>query len=137
MCEFLKKLFGGATPTLERPSPKIRITPDQADLIIRAVKLIPGMEDCYIAAIEPSNSMEPTIDDGLYVVLDSSIEAKELIVGDIIWYETSTFSAIHRIIEIGTDPEWWCRCRGDNNSARDPGKVRAADIKGVWRATLD
>ena len=124
-------------PTVERPSPKIRITSEQADALIKLIKTVPGYENCFIAAIASTNSLDPTIDDGMYVVLDFKVEVEDLIVGDIIWYETPTFKAIHRIIKIGSDPEWWCLCKGDNNSIKDPVIVRGQDIKGIWRATLN
>ncbi len=136
MWELLKRFFGIISPTLERPSPKIRITPEQADQIIRAIQKIPGMEDCYIAAIAPSNSMEPAIDDGMYVIQQPR-PYTDVIVGDIIWFEHPEFRAIHRIIEIGQDPEWFCKTKGDNNGVADNIKIRAEHIKGVWRMTLN
>jgi len=125
-------------PTIERPSPKIRITPEQADSIIKALKLIPGYESCFIAAIAPTNSLDPTIDDGMYVVLDPTIPHPDLRSGDIIWFERPDYKAIHRITKLGIDNEgWWCITKGDNNSVADPDKVRVQHIKGVWRATLN
>jgi signal peptidase I len=137
LSDFLKMLFPPKyEPTLERPSPKIRITEAQARAILAAITLIPGYENCSLAAIDVTNSMEPGIDDGMYAVLDP-LSYTDLIVGDIIYYESPEFRAIHRIVEIGADPDWYCRTKGDNNSLPDPVKVKPEHIKGVWRATLN
>lgn len=138
MRKFLLSIIDAFFPqnTEERPSPKIRITPEKADTLIRLFKSVPGYESCYVAAISPTNSMEPGIDDGMYVILDP-LPHTDLIVGDIIYYEMPEFRAIHRIIEIGADPEWYCICKGDNNGIKDSAKVRAYGIKGVWRATIN
>ncbi len=130
------KVFFAYRPTIERASPKIRITPEQADAIIRFVKTIPGLEDCFVAGLQPSNSEDPIFDEGMYVVLQPRPHT-DLIVGDIIWFEHPDFTAIHRIIEIGNDGDWYCKTKGDNNSVSDPVKVRAGHIKGTWRMTLD
>ena len=129
MCWFIKK-------TVERPSPKIRITPEMADKVIRAIQFIPGYDLCYVAAVAPTNSMEPVIDDGMYVIIQL-VNYHDLIVGDIIWYEHPEFKAIHRIIKILNDGSWYCICKGDNNSSKDPVRVRPEHIRGVWRMTLD
>ena len=121
-------------PTIERPSPKIRIRADQVH-IWNDTLTVTGLTNCFIAAIAPTNSMEPDIDDGMYVVLDPRPHT-DLQIGDIIWFEAPTFRAIHRIIEIHEDDGWYCRTQGDNNDRSDPVKVRPWEIKGVWRATI-
>lgn len=132
------KLFGKKeTATLERPSPKIRITAGQVK-IENGTLTVTGLGNCFIAAIAPTNSMEPVIDDGMLVVLDPDVPVEDIIVGDIIWYKLPTFEAIHRVIEIDKDEVgWYAKCQGDNNYYLDPVLVRAADVKGVWVATLD
>ncbi len=122
--------------TEEKSSPKIRITPQDADMIIRFLQATAPFDNCFIAAIAPTNSMEPGIDDGMYVVLQP-VPHTDLICGDIIWFETPTYRAIHRIIEIGEDSDgWYAITKGDNNSRPDA-RIRPQHIKGVWRATLD
>ena len=139
MCDFLRKLFGGSSPTIERPSPKIRITPQLADDIIKAVQKIPGMENCFIAGIAPTNSMEPTLDDGMYIILQP-VQFTDLIAGDIIMYETPYFNqgnpVLHRIIEIGFDTERYATAKGDNNAVADNVKISTDQVKGVWRITI-
>jgi hypothetical protein len=126
------------SPTVERPSPKIRINQSQLHIYDDGVLTVEGLKGCYLAAIEPKNSMEPGIDDGMYVVLDPTIPYIDLIMGDIIYYEAPSYRAIHRIISIGNDNMgWYCETKGDNNSRKDGIKVRPEYIKGVWRATLN
>lgn len=138
MRQFLQSILDALwpQPTVERPSPKIRITPEQADELIQALRIIGGYEKCFIAALAPTNSMEPTLDDGMYAILDIRPH-DELIPGDIIWYQTLDYQAIHRIVRIGHDGDWYCECKGDNNQYEDDIRVRAENVRGVWRATLD
>ena len=131
---WLDFLFG---KTVERPSPKIRINRDNGTLI-GGILTITGLEGCYLAAIAPTNSMEPGIDDGMLVILDGSIPYTDMIVGDIIYFENSLGGIIHRIDAIKSDNlGWYCETKGDNNSRKDGIKVRPEYIKGVWRATLN
>ncbi len=135
MC-WLTDLFKSKA-TIERPSPKIRIKPEPVH-IAGGTLTVTGLSGCFIAAIAPTNSLDPCIDDGMLVVLDPNVNVTDLICGDIIWYETPNYQAIHRIIEIGNDESgWWALCRGDNNPRDDGIKVRSHEIRGVWRATLD
>ena len=139
MRKLLLAIIDGLFPakTEERPSAKIRITPQLADDIIKFVKTLPGMADCYVAALKPSNSMEPAIDDGMYMVMQP-VPHTDLIEGDIIWYVSPTYKAIHRIIEIGEDDiGWYALTKGDNNGRPDGVKVRPEYINGTWRATLN
>ena len=139
MRKFLLSIVDALFPaqTEERPSPKIRITAEQADQIIKAIQKIPGMEDCFIAGIAPTNSMEPTLDDGQYVVLQPR-DYTDLITGDIIMFEHPGFNnglpVLHRIIEIS---QGYCQTKGDNNAYKDPVKIGPEHYKAVWRATLD
>jgi len=132
------KLFHPDPPGLERPSPKIRIRPEQVR-IENGTLTVTGLGRCFIAAIAPTNSMEPGIDDGMYVVLDPDVPPEDIIPGDIIWFETPAFKAIHRVMEVGEDASgWYCQCQGDNNSSiPDPVLARKEDIRGVWRSTLN
>ena len=147
LAELLRAIADSMSPaaTLEMASPKIRI--DRCISIIGddGVLTVTGLKGCYLAALEPSNSMEPGIDDGMYVVLDTTIPHTDLIVGDIIYYEVilyndsgPTYKAIHRIITIGNDKQgWFATTRGDNNSRDDGIKVRPTHYKSVWRATIN
>ena len=137
MFRWLWNALFGNKETIERPSPKIRIRPEQVK-IENGTLTVTGLVDCFIAAIAPSNSMESLIDDGMFVLLDRSVPASEIIAGDILWFKSPTFEAIHRVIEIGADEQgWWAKSKGDNNAYADPGVIRKSDVQGVWRATLN
>lgn len=98
---------------------------------------VTGLPHCIIVAIAPTNSMEPVIDDGMFVVVDTGIPYGDLIPGDIIWFEAPGFAAIHRIIKVGQDKAgWYCETRGDNNGRADGVKVRPIYIKGVYRGQI-
>lgn len=140
MCKWLADLFK-AKATVERPSPKVRIKPEQVSFVV-ANLIVNYNQDCYVAAIAPTNSMDPVIDDGMFVVLDRSIPHTDLIPGDIIYYERQVGNpptAIHRITEVGEEDsgEWYCKTKGDNNNLPDEGLIRKEEIKGVWRATIN
>ena len=123
--------------TLERASPKVRIKPEQVQFVVSNL-IVNYSDQCYVAAIAPTNSMDPVIDDGMFVVLDRSVKAVDLAAGDIIYFKRPDFEAIHRVMEIGSDGTgWYCRTRGDNNPGLDPGLSRAEHILGVWRATIN
>ena len=132
-------------PGMERASPKIRITIEQARELINVINTVPGYENCFLAGVGRTNSMEPGLDDGMYMVLDP-LPASKTIVGDNIWYKHPDWhggpgedGVIHRIVEIGTDVAgWYCRACGDNNTAIiDPVIIRAEHVTGVWRMTLN
>lgn len=136
MSNWLSDLFN--KPTREKPSPKIRIRQDQVHINTDGVLTVTGLKGCYLAALEPSNSMVPGMDDGMFVVLDPLIPFYSLVVGDAIYFETPGFRAIHRIVEKGVDKDGeFLYTKGDNNSRGDGVKVREHQIKGVWRATLN
>jgi len=140
LADILRGIADSIAPkqTLELPSPRIRINEAQARKIGELIKTVPGFENCILAAIAPSNSMEPSIDDGMHVILDPSIPHTGLVNGDIIYYEAPGFKAIHRIKLIGLDSDGWhCICQGDNNGYPDPVIVRPEHIRGTWRMTLN
>lgn len=123
--------------TLEKPSPKVRIKPGEVSFVVSNL-IVRYSDKCYVAAIARTNSMDPVIDDGMFVVLDKGVPLSDLVPGDIIYYKSPMFEAIHRIKTIGENGQgWYATTRGDNNSADDPGLVRKEDILGVWRATIN
>ncbi len=121
--------------TAELPSPKIRIRPDQVHIVNGTLE-VTGLDNCFIAAIDVTNSMEPFIDDGMFVILDPIVPHTDIIPGDIIWYSAPSFSAIHRVVRVGNDGTWFCNCRGDNNEFEDGINIRAEDIRGVFRGLI-
>ena len=136
---WLSNLFRKPAPLIEMPSPKIRINQSQLYIDTNGVLTVTGLKGCYLAALEPSNSMEPGIDDGMYVVLDPTIPYTDLIVGDSVYYVTPAYRAIHRITKISNDNRgWFATTKGDNpNSLPDGIRVRPKHIRGVWRITIN
>ena len=104
--DWLSRLGG----TYERPSPKIRIKPEQVTKLPDGTIQIKGFDpDSIIVHIAPSNSMEPVIDDEMLVIEEPVRDVTDLIVGDIIYYDVGKTRAIHRIIKIGQDGQgWYC-----------------------------
>ena len=51
--------------------------------------------------------------------------------GDIISYETSQGTIIHRVVELGYDGDWYAITKGDNNQQNDPEKVRFSQVKKI------
>ncbi len=98
----------------------------------------------WIPPIPDTNSMDPVFDYGhSNILIDGQDEADHRImleflkVGDIAVYDNeSGQSIIHRIVEIGYDPQRFFRFKGDNNGSKDPGKIRDSQIKWLYVATI-
>ena len=146
MC-WLSKLFTG---TIERPSPSDWLP--EADVKAWADTLpwnklnvqLGKKPKIWVPMIPDTNSMDGVFDIGNNNILiagankaDHALIVNALIVGDIAVYRTASIYAIHRIVEIGQDKQGkFYRFKGDNNSVKDPGKVRENEIEWVSIGTI-
>ena len=144
MC-WLGKLFGQSG--IERPSPsnivkEENITVDGNKIIISLENLaipLTKTPKVWIPMIPDTNSMDGVFDAGNNNMLisgtcpeDQQLLVSALVVGDVAVYKTETMYAIHRIIEMGEDKEGrYFHFKGDNNSGKDPDKVRDNQIQWV------
>ena len=98
----------------------------------------------WVPMIPDTNSMDGVFDYGHNNILiagsnddDHQALVAHLVVGDIAVYRTSSIYAIHRIIEIGDDAAGrYYRFKGDNNSTKDPEKIRESQIEWVSIGTI-
>lgn len=81
-----------------------------------------------------TNSMDPFLDANSNGIEIRPESAEQIHVGDIISYKSGYADGIliHRVIEKGVDDKgFYFKVKGDNNSLRDPGKIRFSQIEGV------
>tara|TARA_Y100000034_G_scaffold107716_1_gene137535 strand:+ start:3149 stop:3604 length:456 start_codon:yes stop_codon:yes gene_type:complete len=129
---FSNKQFLGGT---ELSSPSDWIKEEQIKVFKDKVILdIPG---ATWARFTNTNSMDPFIDETSNAIEVKPASAKSINVGDVISYQTSYGILIHRVIEKNYDQDGiYFLVKGDNNTLRDPFKVRFEDIKGVVVAVV-
>ena len=100
-------------------------------------KVILEVQNPLWAAFTNTNSMDPFIDETAHAIEISPADGNAINVGDVISYQTSYGVLIHRVIEKGEDNQGlYYIVKGDNNSLRDPFKVRFSDVKGVVVAVI-
>ncbi len=91
------------------------------------------------ASFTDTHSMDPVLNKD-----SNSIEIKpksetDIKVGDIISYKSDYVDGliIHRVLQTGEDSNgWYAVVKGDNNPAKDPGKIRFNQINGVVVAVV-
>lgn len=121
----------------ELPSPCDRITEDQ--IYVYQDKIIIEFADAEWATFTDTNSMDPVIDAGANAIEYVPKTWDEICVGDIVSYESKYASGvlIHRVVEMGHDNNgWYAIMKGDNNSYRDPGRIRFDQIRRVVVAII-
>ena len=152
MC-WLSKLFG--VSGTERPSPSDIVPLDSITVITKPVGVLVNLAKLNVSLNKPpkiwippipdTNSMDGAFDIGnnnILIAGANEIDQQRLVnfmqVGDIAVYrippdfsQTAKIYAIHRIVEIGKDSEGkYFRFKGDNNTVKDPYKVRDSEI--LW-----
>ncbi len=84
-----------------------------------------------------TNSMDPFIDESANAIEILPDDPDMISIGDVISYQTIGGIVIHRVIDKGYDNKGiFYTVKGDNNSFKDPFKVRYEDIKGVVVAVI-
>lgn len=89
------------------------------------------------AAFTDTNSMDPFLDETANAIEIKPKNPEQIKAGDVISYQSSYGLVIHRVIEKGEDEEGvYYLVKGDNNSFKDPFKVRFEEVKGVVVAII-
>ncbi len=119
----------------ERNSPSNWVKQEQIKVFQDKVLLdIPGVSWTTFA---DTNSMDPFLDadaNALEILPDNP---DDINVGDVISYRASSGVVIHRVTKKGYDDEGlYYTVKGDNNTLRDPYKVRYEDVEGVLVAII-
>ena len=126
-----KQLLGGN----ELHSPSDWVKEDQIKVFND--KVILNIEDAIWARFTNTNSMDPFIDETSNAIEIKPDNAEQINVGDVISYKTAYGTLIHRVIEKNQDEAGiYYLVKGDNNTLRDPFKVRFEDVKGVVVAVV-
>ncbi|MBT4804997.1 hypothetical protein HON71_02400 [Candidatus Woesearchaeota archaeon] len=100
-------------------------------------KITLDIEDASWATFTNTNSMDPFIDENSHAIEILPDDATQINVGDVISYQSSYGTIIHRVTERGEDKEGiYFLVKGDNNKFQDPFKVRFDDVKGVVVAVV-
>ncbi len=113
----------------ERLSPYDWVKEDQ--IKVYSDKIVLEIPDAKWAKFSDTNSMDPVFDseaNALQIVPKNNADVHT---GDIISYETSQGTIIHRVVELGYDGDWYAVTKGDNNQQNDPDKVRFSQVKKI------
>lgn len=116
----------------ERASPS-NIVPEE-DIHVYKDRIVIEIDNAVWARFADSNSMDPVLDKGANAIQIVPTSLDQIKVGDIISFKSNYQSGIiiHRVVEQGADKDgWYVITKGDNNTYRDPEKVRFEDIKKV------
>lgn len=116
--------------SLDLNSPSDIIKEDQ--IYVFKDKIVINIKNATLASYADTNSMDPLLDigaNGIEIIPESE---DQINVGDVVAYE-SKFSKgliVHRVFEKNQDENGtYFRLKGDNNSFKDPEKVRFSQIE--------
>lgn len=121
----------------EIASPMDRIREDQ--IIVTDERIVINLKGAEWASFTDTNSMDPVIDAGAHAIEIVPTSEDQIIVGDIVAYESEYASGviIHRVVHKAEDEKGtYFVLKGDNNPVSDPGKVRFEQIKRVVVAII-
>ena len=128
----LEMPFNGS-PELMSPHDRIK----ESQIFVYDDRVVLQMKDASLAEYANTNSMDPLLGDmsnGLEVMPESE---DDIYVGDVIVYETDIGLIVHRVVEIGSDEDGkYFILKGDNNTSKDPYKVRFDQIRYVLVGVL-
>ena len=113
-------------------SPSDWIAEEQVKITSEEIRIRVG--NVSWAKFTDTNSMDPVIDDGMNSLEIKPLSADKIKVGDIISYHARFTDGIvvHRVVGVKEDEKGlYYVCKGDNNDAIDPQKVRFSEINGV------
>ena len=124
-------IFGGKE--LQSPSDWVK----EEQIKVYDDKIILDVQNAIWASFTNTNSMDPFLDETANAIEICPKDANAINVGDVISFQTSYGVVIHRVIDKGEDNKGiYYIVKGDNNTIRDPFKVRFEDVKGVVVAVI-
>ena len=123
---------------VEQSSPSDWIKEEQ--IYVYGHKIVLDVANATWSRFTDTNSMDPFLDETSNAIQVLPQDPELIEVGDVISYRvghTSSDVFIHRVIEKGVDDKGvYYIVKGDNNSLRDPFKVRYGDVHGVVVAII-
>lgn len=123
--------------TDQRASPNDWIKENQ--ILVYNNQVILNLKNAEWSKFTDTHSMEPVLSSRANAIQIRPKSADEIVVGDIISYESEYAEGIiiHRVIEKGIDDKGtYFIAKGDNNPSPDPGKIRFHQIKRVLVAIV-
>jgi len=127
------KVFLFSSPELHSPSNWIK----EEQIKVYDDKVILDILNPSWAGFTNTNSMDPFIDETSNAIEIMPQDPNSVNVGDVISYQTKYGVVIHRVIDKNEDEDGiYYIVKGDNNSIRDPVKVRFNDLRGVVVAVI-
>ncbi|GIU69920.1 MAG: hypothetical protein KatS3mg002_1156 [Candidatus Woesearchaeota archaeon] len=123
--------------TDEKPSPNDWIKENQ--ILVYSNQVIFDIKNAEWSKFTDTHSMEPVISSRANAIQIKPKSPDDIIVGDIISYESEYTDGIiiHRVIEKNIDEKGvYFIAKGDNNPQPDPGKIRFNQIKRVLVAIV-
>lgn len=119
----------------ERSSPGDWIKEEQ--IKVYDSRIILEIENANWSQFTNTNSMDPFLDEDANAIEIVPKDPSDIQQGDIISYHTVFGVLIHRVIKVGEDDDGiYYLVQGDNNSFRDPFKIRFEDVEGVLVAII-
>ena len=128
--------------TLTLSSSPERISPanwvPEGDIHVYNDRVVLEISNPEWAGFTNTNSMDPVLDDTSHAIEIVPKSSDDVHIGDIASYQNSNGeSIIHRVIGKGQDGEGvFYIFKGDNNPARDPGKIRFSQIQRIVVAVI-
>ena len=127
-----KIIDNSSKAVIDLASPYSRIGKDEVNVL--GDKVIISIKNPLWAAFTDTKSMDPVIDSSTKSIQVEPVSYREVHVGDIVAYQPAYMSNLvaHRVVETSFDDiGWYAILKGDNNSHKDPGKVRFDQIKRI------
>ena len=121
------------SPEIQSPSDWIK----EEQIKVYNDRVILNIKNSSWARFTNTNSMDPFLDEESNAIEIIPVDPTEIQAGDIVSYKITEATIIHREIERGEDREGvYYILKGDNNSLKDPVKVRFNQITGVVVAVI-
>lgn len=122
-----------SAPEMSSPSDWIK----ESQIKVYSDQVIISLNNPSWASFTNTNSMDPFLDETSNAIEIKPKSPEDIQPGDIISFRTELGIIIHRVIEKGEDGQGtYFLVKGDNNTFRDPFKVRFKDIQGVLVAII-
>lgn len=137
---WIARFFSPNPKYYEQKSSKIRIKPEYVSISPEGTLSVEGYyRGAFVTACADTNSMDPMIDAGMFLIWEPIADVRDLQVGDVILWQAPGRPAriCHRITSIYYAlNEFYCYTKGDTCAYTDPYRIQKEWITGVLRGVL-